>query len=98
MALKIQQKYIYGESEYHLDLFESGSGSELELVDAMQNMERPTTPALVAVQSAAGKLLSRAVEQFLTESGEEKDTIGSFASLGYNPKMSLTNKARQLVC
>lgn len=95
MALKIQQKYIYEDSEHHVDL--SGYGSELALVDAMQDVERPTTPALVAVQSAAGKLLSKAVEQFLAESGEGKDTIGSVASLGYKPKESLTKKARLFI-
>lgn len=94
MALKIQQKYIYADSEHYLDL----SGSELELIDTMQEVDRPTTPALTAIQSAAGKLLSRAVEQFLTVSGEGGDTIGSIASLGYKPKESLTNKARRFVC
>lgn len=91
MALKIQQKYIFTDSEHHVDL----SGSQLDLVDPMQEVERPCTAALHGIQSAAAKILSKLVENYLLESGEMKDSIGSFVSLNYKPRESVANKVSQ---
>ena len=88
MALKIQKKFIFTDSDFHLDL----CGSRLELVDPMQEMERPCTPALGGIQSSAAKMLAKAVERFLIESGELKDSVGSLSSLNYKPKESISNK------
>ena len=88
MALKIQQKYIYTDSEHHIELTES----LLELVDPMQEFERPSTPALMAVQLSVSKTLTRAVERYLIENGELRDSIGSMVSVDNKRKMSLTSK------
>lgn len=92
MALAIQQKYIYTDSDKHVDLI----GSSLELVDPLQEVERPSTPALLGIQSASAKSLTKTVERFLIETGELKDTVGSVASMDYQPKVSLSNKVKPL--
>ena len=92
MALAIQQKYIYTDSDKHVDLI----GSSLELVDSLQEVERPSTPALLGIQSAAAKSLTKTVERYLIETGELRDTVGSVASMDYQPKVSLSNKVKPL--